>query len=218
MERAMSLELFLHPLSSYCHKVLIAFYESDIPFEPRRIDDPAVAREFFAVLSPLKRFPILRDGERGRVVPESTIIIEYLHTRFPGRARLIPDDPDVAWQVRLRDRFFDNYLHTPVQKFAADRRRPEGRKDPHGVEEARSLFVTALGIVDGEMSGREWAMGETFTLADCAAAPALYYGNRFFGPFRDTHPNASSYLERLMGRPSYARALAQAEPFMHLLP
>jgi glutathione S-transferase len=80
------------------------------------------------------------------------------------------------------------------------------------------MFMTAIGIVDAEMSGREWAMGETFTLADCAAAPALYYGNRFFGPFRDTHPNASSYLERLKGRPSYARALAEAEPFMHLLP
>src|SRR5487761_194088 len=109
MERAMSLELFLHPLSSYCHKVLIAFYENDIPYEVKRIDDPAVAPEY-AALSPLKRFPILRDSKRGRVIPESTIIIEYLETHFPGRVKLIPNDPDLAWQVRLRDRFFDNYL------------------------------------------------------------------------------------------------------------
>ena len=213
----MSLELFLHPLSSYCHKVLIALYESDIPFVVKRVDDPVVAREYEA-LSPLKRFPILRDSKRGRVVPESTIIIEYLQTHYPGRVKLIPDDPDLAWQVRLRDRLFDNYLHTPMQKFAADHMRPQGGKDPHGVEEARQMFVKALGMLDAEMAGRTWASGDTFTMADCAAAPALFYGNRFYGPFGDTHPNAIAYLDRLKARPSYARALREAEPFMHLLP
>lgn len=108
----MSLELFLHPLSSYCHKVLIAFYENDVPFEVKRVDDPVVSREYEA-LSPLKRFPILRDTKRGHVVAESTIIIEYLETHFPGPTKLLPQDPDLAWQARLRDRFFDNYLHTP---------------------------------------------------------------------------------------------------------
>lgn len=213
----MSLELFLHPLSSYCHKVLIALYENDIAFEVKRIDDPAVAAEY-EKLSPLKRFPILRDVGRGRAIPESTIIIEYLDTHFPGRIAFIPRDPDLAWQVRLRDRFFDHYLHTPMQKFAADRLRPQGKQDPYGLEESRALFVKALGLIEAEMSDRTWAMGEAFTLADCAAAPALYYGNRFFGPFRGTHPNALAYLERLMARPSYARALEEAKPFMHLLP
>lgn len=213
----MSLELFLHPLSSYCHKVLIAFYENGSPFDGKRIDDPAVAAEY-ATVSPLKRFPILRDMGRGRVIPESTIIIEYLENYFPGRIRLIPKDPDLAWQVRLRDRFFDNYLHTPMQKFAGDHLRPEGTKDPYGLEEARALFVKALGLIDAEMTDRKWAMGETFTMADCSAAPALFYGNRFFGPFHDTHPHAIAYLERLMARPSYARALEEAKPFMHLLP
>jgi glutathione S-transferase len=213
----MSLELFLHPLSSYCHKVLIGLYENDIPFEVKRIDDPAVAPEY-EKLSPLKRFPILRDVERDRVIPESTIIIEYLGIHFPGRVALIPKDPDLAWQVRLRDRFFDNYMHTPMQRFPADRMRPEGRKDPHGLEEARALFVKALGLVDTEMANKTWAMGETFTMADCSAAPALFYGNRFFGPFRDTHPKALGYLDRLMSRPSYARVLEEAKPFMHLLP
>jgi glutathione S-transferase len=213
----MSLELFLHPLSSYCHKVLIALYENDIPFHARRIDDPAVAREF-EKLSPLRRFPILRDVARGRVIPESTIIIEYLQSHFPGRVTWIPKDPDLAWQVRLRDRFFDNYLHTPMQKFAADRLRPAGRKDPHGLEEASALFVKALGLLDAEMANKPWAAGERFTLADCSAAPPLFYGNRFFGPFRDSHPNALAYLDRLMARPSYARVLEEARPFMHLLP
>lgn len=213
----MSLELFLHPLSSYCHKVLIAFYENDIPFKVKRVDDPAVAREYEA-LSPLKRFPILHDVQRGQVVPESTIIIEYLQTHFPGRVKLIPDDPELAWQVRLRDRFCDNYLHTPMQKFAGNHLRPPGRKDPHGLEEAGATFAKALGLIDAEMAGRTWAMGDTFTMADCAAAPAIFYGNRFFGPFRESHPNALAYLDRLMARPSYARALEEAKPFMHLLP
>jgi len=214
----MSLELFLHPLSSYCHKVLIALYENDTPFEAKRIDDPAVAREFFGHLSPLKRFPLLRDVSRGRIVPESTIIIEYLQTHYAGRSRLIPQDPELAWQVRLRDRFFDNYLHTPMQKFTADWLRPEGKRDPYGVEEARALYVKALDLLDAEMTGRTWVVGESFSMADCSAAPALFYGNRFFGPFSDTHPNALAYLDRLMARPSYARALEEANPFMHLLP
>lgn len=213
----MSLELFLHPLSSYCHKVLIAFYENDIPFQVKRVDDPAVAREYEA-LSPLKKFPVLRDLKRGRVVLESTIIIEYLHTHFPGKVKLIPDDPDLAWQVRLRDRFYDNYLHTPMQKFAGDHLRPQGKRDAYGVDQARALFVKALGLVDAEMAQRTWAMGDTFTMADCAAAPAIFYGNRFYGPFRETHPNALAYLDRLMARRSYARALEEAKPFMHLLP
>lgn len=213
----MSLELFLHPLSSYCHKVLIAFYENDIPFQVKRIDDPAVAPEY-AALSPLKRFPILRDSQHGRVVPESTIIIEYLAAHFPGPVKLIPDDPELAWQVRLRDRFFDNYLHTPMQKFAGDHLRPQGKKDSYGLGEAKETYVKALGLFDAEMAGRTWAMGDTFTMADCAAAPAIFYGNRFYGPFRETHPNALAYLDRLMARPSYARVLEEAKPFMHLLP
>lgn len=213
----MSLELFLHPLSSYCHKVLIALYENDIPFAVRRVDDPAVAGEWKA-LSPLGKFPILRDPKRAQAVPESTIIIEYLDIHYPGRTRLIPRDPDLAWQVRLRDRFFDSYLHSAMQTFAGDHLRPQGRRDPYGVDQAKATFVKALSLVDAEMAHRTWATGDMFTMADCAAAPAIFYGNRFFGPFRDTHPNALAYLDRLMARPSYARALEEAKPFMHLLP
>jgi len=213
----MSLELFLHPLSSYCHKVLIALYENDIAFQVKSLGDPAVAREF-AALSPLKKFPILRDLERGQVVPESTTIIEYLQSFYPVRVKLIPDDPDLAWQVRARDRFCDNYLHAAMQKFAGDHLRPHDKRDPYGVDEAKTLFVKALGVIEVEMARRTWAIGNTFTMADCAAGPPIFYGNRFYGPFRETHPNALAYLDRLMARPSYARVLEEAKPFMHLLP
>jgi glutathione S-transferase len=213
----MALELYLHPLSSYCHKVLIALYENGIPFEPKRVDDPAVARELKAMW-PVARFPVLRDTSRGVTVPESSIIIEYLALHYPGPVKLLPDDPDGALQVRLCDRFFDNYLHAPMQKFAFDSMRPAEKRDAYGVEEAKAMHRTALDRLESDMAGRTWAMGDDFTLADCAAAPVLFYGDRFFGPFRETHPRTMAYLARLMARPSYARALREAEPYMHLVP
>lgn len=213
----MTLELYLHPLSSYCHKALIAFYENGIPFAPRRVDDPTVYSELKS-LWPMARFPVLRDVSRGVTVPESSIIIEFLARNYPGPVQLIPDDPDRALQVRLADRFFDNYLHTPMQKFAFDRNRPAEKRDPYGLEEAKAVYRRALDRFESEIAGRAWAMGDEFTLADCAAAPALFYGDRFFGPFRESHPSAMAYLDRLIARPSYARALREAEPYMHLLP
>jgi glutathione S-transferase len=207
----------MHPLSSYCHKVLIAFYENDIPFEAKQLDDAAVAGEFKAMW-PMARFPLLRDEKRDHIIPESSIIIDYLALHYPGKVKLVPDDPDRARQVRMRDRFFDNYMHTPMQKFPADRLRPENKRDPLGVDEARAMYRTALDMVESEMAGKTWAMGDEFTMADCAAAPALFYGDKFFGPFRETHKNAMAYLDRLMARPSYARALEEAKPYMHLVP
>jgi glutathione S-transferase len=213
----MTLKLYMHPLSSYCHKVLIAFYENDIPFEVKQLDDPAVASEFKSMW-PVARFPLLRDERRDHIIPESSIIIDYLALHYPGKVKLVPDDPDLARQVRMRDRFFDSYMHTPMQKFPADRLRPENKRDPLGVEEARAMYRTALDMVESEMAGKTWAMGDEFTMADCAAAPALFYGDKFFGPFRETHKNAMAYLDRLKARPSYARALEEAEPYMHLVP
>ncbi len=118
----------------------------------------------------------------------------------------------------MRDRFFDLYLHAPMQKFAAERLRPADKRDPYGLEEAKRAYREALDMVEAQISGKTWVMGEEFTMADCAAAPALYYGNRFYGPFRETHPVSMAYLDRLMQRPSYARALEEAKPYMHLLP
>jgi glutathione S-transferase len=212
-----TLKLYMHPLSSYCHKALIAFYENDIPFEPKVLDDAATAGEFKSMW-PIGRFPLLRDEQRDRTVPESSIIIEYLALHYPGKVKLLPDDPDLARQVRMRDRFFDNYLHTSMQKVPADRLRPADQRDPLGLDQARSMYRTALDMVEADMAHKTWAMGEEFTMADCAAAPALFYGDFYFGPFRATHGHAMAYLDRLMSRPSYARALEEAKPYMHMLP
>jgi glutathione S-transferase len=212
----MALKLYLHPLSSYCHKVLIACYENEIPFEPVILDGSSLAQ--FKSLWPLGKFPVLHDEQRQQLVPESSNIIEYLGLHYPGRLALIPADADRARQVRMRDRFFDLYLHAPMQKFPGDRLRPADQRDPYGVEEARRSYRTALDMVEADLAGKTWVMGEEFTMADCAAAPALHYGNLFFGPFRETHPITMAYLHRMMQRPSYARALKEAEPYMHLIP
>jgi len=212
----MKLKLYMHPLSSYCHKALIALYENDVAFEPVMVEGSTI--EELRKLWPVGKFPVLLDERRGHVVPESTIIIEYLDLHYPGKVKLIPTDPERAREVRIRDRFFDLYLHAPMQKFAADRLRPSDHRDPYGLAEAKRAYRLALDIVESQLGDKPWVMGDEFTLADCAAAPALYYGERFYGPFRKTHPLALGYLDRLMARDSYARVLEEAKPYFHLLP
>jgi glutathione S-transferase len=212
----MTLKLYMHPLSSYCHKALIALYENDVAFDPVIVDRSTV--EDFKKLWPIGKFPLLRDVRRDHLIPESTIIIEYLDLHYPGKVKLLPGDPDRARQVRMRDRFFDLYLHAPMQKYPGDWLRPSGNRDPYGVEEAKRAYRIALDMLESELVGKTWVMGEEFTMADCAAAPALYYGERFYGPFRESHPVTMAYLDRLMARSSYARVLQEAKPYLHLLP
>jgi glutathione S-transferase len=214
----MSLKLYFHPLSSFCQKVLIALYENETPFVPHIVDlfDPVAAAEFKRIW-PIGKFPVLRDDARERTIPESSIIIEYLDQYHPGATRFLPGDPDLARQTRMRDRFFDLYLQLPMQKIVIDRLRPTGKKDAFGVEQARTQLQTALGMVERDMAANTWAMGDTFGMADCAAAPALYYAN-LVTPFRNTHKNAAAYLDRLMHRPSFARAVKEAEPHIALFP
>lgn len=212
----MKLKLYMHPLSSYCHKALIALYEKEIPFEAVLLDQSTMAD--LRKLWPIGKFPVLRDEERDQAIPESTIIIEYLELHYPGKLRLLPVDPERAREVRLQDRFFDLYLHAPMQKWPADRLRPSDQRDPYGVDEARRNYRVALDLLETKMSGKTWVTGEEFSMADCAAAPALYYGARFYGPFRDSHPMAMAYLDRMIARPSYARVLEEAKPYLHLLP
>jgi glutathione S-transferase len=214
----MSLTLMFHPLASYCHKVLIALYENDTPFTPHIVDlmDEG-ERTAFRKLWPIGKFPLLRDEARDWTVNESSIIIEYLDQHFPGRTRFVPADPELARQMRFRDRFFDLYIHMEMQKIVGDRLRPEGRKDPHGVEGARTTMQIALGMVDQAMATKTWATGDDFTMADCSAAPALFYADKVV-PFADTHPHAHAYLGRLMQRPSYARVLKEAEPYFKFFP
>jgi glutathione S-transferase len=214
----MSLKLYFHPLASFCHKALIALYENDTPFEPVIVDlGNEAARTAFLKLWPIGKFPVLRDDTRDHTVPESTVIIEYLQRYYPGKTQFIPADVEAAWQTRLSDRFYDLYVHDPMQKIVGDRLRPDGAKDPHGVEHAKARLETAYGMIEREMAGRTWAVGDAFSLADCAAAPALFYANEVV-PFGASHGNVADYLDRLKARPSYARALREAEPYFAMFP
>jgi glutathione S-transferase len=215
----MSLTLHMHPLSSYCWKVLIALYENDTPFEARVLDlgDPAVVAAFKA-LWPTTKMPLLCDTARDRTVPETSIIIEYLQATYPGPVRFIPDDPDAALRTRLMDRLFDLYVMTPMQAIVADRIRPaDVAKDPYGVAQARTQIAMAYDLLETELAGRTWAAGETFSLADCAAAPALFYADKV-APLGAAHPVVSAYLDRLLARPSFARVLQEAEPYFAMFP
>jgi glutathione S-transferase len=143
----MSLELYFHPLASFCQKALIAFYENDTPFEPHIVDlGDATSSAEFKKIWPIGKFPVLRDAAKNRTIPESSVIIEYLDLHYPGRTRLVSADVELAWQTRLRDRFYDLYVHEPMQKVVGDRLRPAGSKDPHGVTQARALLATAYDI------------------------------------------------------------------------
>jgi glutathione S-transferase len=214
----MSLKLYYHPLSSFCWKVLIALYENDTPFTPVMVDlGNEAERAGLLKLWPIGKFPVLRDEAKDRVIPETSIIIEYLDNHYPGRTRFIPADTDLARPTRLRDRFYDLYVHLPMQKMVGDRLRPPGNNDPFGVEEARARIESCYGMIDQEVANRSWAMGEAFTLADCAAAPALFYGNMVV-PFGGSHNNLAAYFERLKARPSFARVLGEAEPYFAMFP
>jgi glutathione S-transferase len=208
------LTLYAHPLSSFCWKALIALYENDTPFEFHMLDQSTWAD--YAKLWPVARMPALADSDRGQFVPEATIIIEYLDQHYRGRTRFIPDDADAAREVRLWDRFFDNYVQTPMQKTVGDRIRPEGRKDPQGVEDAKRVIATSYDVLEKQLGERQFAVGDSFTMADCAAAPALFYAARNV-PI-EGHPKSAAYLERLKQRPSFARALKEAEPYFHMYP
>jgi glutathione S-transferase len=212
----MSLILYYHPLSSFCWKVLIALYEADIAFEPRQVNlgDPA-ERAAFAAVWPLAKFPVLRDDARGETIPESSIIIDYLARTAPSAASLVPTDPRLAMHTHLVDRLIDSYIHLPLQQVVADRLRPDGQHDAFGVDRARGQIRSGYSLIAPMIAGT-WAMGEAFTLADCAALPALFYAD-YAVPLADW-PGLASYLTRLKARPSVARVLAEAEPFFQHFP
>lgn len=214
----MSLELFYHPLSSFSQKTLIALYENATPFTGRLLsqEDPATWEQFTA-LWPTAKMPLLRDLAHDRTVPETSIIIEYLQSFYPGQVTLIPGDPLLASQVRLWDRMFDLYLHLPMQKIVGDTFRETGANDDAGVAEARAQLRRFYGIVQTALEQREWIVGECFSMADCAAAPALFYADTV-EPIGPGAPATTAYLNRLMARPSYARVLEEAEPSFGMFP
>jgi glutathione S-transferase len=214
----MSLTLYFHPLSSFCQKVLVALYENDTPFTPHMVDlMDEKAAEALRKIWPIGKFPVLRDESRNRDVPETSVIIEYLDRHYPGRSRLIPADDDLASQMRVFDRLFDLYVNLQVQRIVFNRLRPAEAKDPLADDEAKAMLQKALGIVETQIAGKTWIMGKDFTMADCAAAPALFYADKIV-PFAESHPKTHAYLDRLMQRPSYARALKEAKPYLDLFP
>lgn len=207
----MTLKLYAHPLSSYCQKAEMALYENDTPFEFTMLDWSEPVASEFAALWPIGKFPILTDGER--LITEASIIIEYLDVHYPGPTRFLPDDPDAAVEVRMWDRFFDNYLETPFQRIVAIALGRDG-----GDENVfRGQLDTAYAVLDAHLTGREWVAAEQFSLADCAAAPALLYAD-WTHPIPKRFANVWAYRARLLARPSYARALDEARPYRAMFP
>ena len=158
---------------------------------------------------------MLRDDARGRTIPESSVIIDYLARTQPAAASLVPSDPDAAMQTRLIDRLIDSYIHLPFQQIVAERMRPEGQHDPFGVTQARTQIRSGYKLLAPMVAG-PWALGDAFTMADCAALPALFYAD-YAVPLRDW-PELAAYLGRLKTRPSVARVLTEAEPFFQYFP
>lgn len=214
----MSLTLYIHPLASFCHKVLIALYENEVAFRPETIDlgDPGSAAALLAKW-PVGKIPVLHDAGRERVVPETSIIIEYLQQHYPGPVPLLPEDADARLEARMWDRFFDLYVSVPMQKIVTDRIRPEGGNDPVGVADAHRALDTAYAMIDTQLAGRKWATGSHFTIADCSAAPGLFFAS-IVHPFGSEQTRLAGYFERLLDRPSVARTLEEARPFFSMFP
>ena len=212
------LTLHYHPFAAFCQKALIALYERDVAFTPHLVDlADADHRAAFEAVWLIRKFPVLVDDDAGRTVPESSIIIEYLDSARPGLAPMVPVDREAALEVRLWDRLFDNYVAIPMQRIVAERIRGDDAKDPHGEAEARVMLATAYRTLETRLAGRTWAVGDIFTLADCAAAPALFYAD-WVQPFRSDYPILGAYFTRLMARPSFARVVDEARPWRHFFP
>lgn len=210
----MSLTLYYHPLSSFCHKVLIALYENATVFDKRIIDlGDAKDRAELLALWPIGKFPVIRDHARERELAESTIIIEYLDHLFAGERPLIPGNWEDALQVRLWDRFFDNCLQVPMQQIVGDLLR--GAKGD--VSKERATLQTAYGMIDRHMASGTWVVGESFSMADCAAAPALFYTTTL-EPVPQSYGHLRAYFDRLMDRPSVRRVIEEARPYFPLYP
>ncbi len=214
----MTLTLYYHPLAAYCHKVLVALYEAETAFATELVDlgDP-VARAAHVERWPTGKMPLLHDSRHDRIIPETSIIIEYLDTHYQGPRPLLPIDAAARLEARLWDRTFDLYVSEPMQRIVGDRLRPEGQKDPAGVQEARRTLDMAYALVDRQAAPGNWAAGAQFSIADCAAAPALFYA-AIIHPIADHHRHLLDYFERLMTRPSVARVIEEARPYFHFFP
>jgi glutathione S-transferase len=212
----MTLTLHEHPFAAYCWKALIALYDREVPFE-RHFVGGEEDRAELAKLWPPASIPVLRDEDAGITVPESTTIVEYLDG-FGEAPPLIPADPAAARTARLWDRVSDGQVMTPMQKIVADALRPEGDRDPFGVAEARTALDATYDLLESRLAGETWLAGSTFTLADCAAAPALHYAYVVNRWDESAFPNLTRYFTTLMARPSVVRVVDEAREYRELFP
>ncbi len=210
----MSLTLYAHPFAAYCWKTLIALYENATPFTYRLVEDAAGWAELES-LWPIRKFPLVRDGDA--TIAESSIIIEYLMRRYPGTARMIPVNEDAALTVRFMDRFFDNYVMSPMQTLVSDRMRSESVRVSKGVADARKMLDVAYGWLEARLTPQAWLSGSAFSLADCSAAPALFYADWVY-PVADRFSGLLAYRAQVLARPSVARVVNEARPFRRLFP
>jgi glutathione S-transferase len=212
----MTISLYGHPFSSYTQKALIAFYENKLPFEFKMIGPEAPENyDLLKQAWPMAKFPMLQEG--GTNVFEATSIIEYLDVKHAGSVRLIPNDSEAATEARMLDRVFDNYVMTPMSAIVRDALRAPGDRHASSVTEARSQLEVIYGWLDQRMASRTWAIGDAFTLADCAAAPSLFYAD-WAHPIAPAFVHLRGYRERLLARPSYDRANNEARPYRHYFP
>lgn len=214
----MSLTLHYHPLASFCWKTLVALYENGTPFTPEFVDlSNEEARNRFYKISPTGKFPVIVDSARNQTLLESTILNEYLDVHYPGPVPLIPKDADQALEARTWDRFFDFYVHIPMQKIVLDNLRPEGKRDEFGVNEAKDILKKSYETLNAHLATHAWCIGDTFSLADCSAMPALYYAMRVV-PLDASHTHIARYTKALFARPACARVLKEAEPYLKNIP
>ena len=210
----MTLTLYAHPFSSYCQKVLVALWEKDLGFAYRHMEEPG-AREELIGRWPIGKFPVLVDG--ATTIVETSIIIEYLDLHYPGRMRLLPGDPADALEVRLLDRFFDNHVMNAAQVAVSEALRSDADRLDEAKRRAATALELAYGWLEQRLDGRTWAAGDRFTLADCAGAPALFYGD-WVHPIGDAYPQLRGYRARLLARPSVARAVEEGRPYRGYFP
>ena len=212
----MALALYGHPFSSYTQKVLIALYENETLFEFRYLDEehPEHIDEWLKRW-PMALFPLLLDEERQFM--EASIIIEHLQLAHPGPVRLLPEDAAAALDVRFMDRFFDLYVMDAMQISVTSALGRIRMTPEDGLALASERLEKAYQWLEGYLAGRTWAVGETFSLADCAAAPSLFYAD-WACPIPETYPRLRKYRQRLLARPSFARAIDGGRPYRDLFP
>lgn len=209
------MKLYYFPLSTYSQKVTIAMHEKGIEAEKISVMlfDPA-ERDRYREVYPLGKIPLLVLDD-GHHIPESSTIVEYLDTEHAGGTRLIPADPTASRQTRFHDRMLDLYLNEAITSLIFESWKPENERNAETIERAHIHAGVIYDFMDHRLADSTWLMGDGFTLADCAAAPPLFYAQQFF-PFTG-RANIEAYWSRIEERPSWQAVFAEAEPLLEMM-